>query len=318
MRSTPTLRNMVARSALAVVVAATLAGTLVALSGQRAVAAVSTGQAIVNAAASQSGIPYCEGGGGIHGATVGDGSSTCGAGVKGYDCMSLAQYAVYQVTGQTVPFGGSIPGPGSTFISPSGGVASLQPGDVVFFGGSSLNGYAHSGIYAGNSLIWDALEPGTNVTTHTFAALDSDYGNVYRGAARYSAGSPPPPTTTTTTVATTPLSITTTALPNGTVWTKAHKVTYSQTLAAKGGNPPYRWSIVSGSGALPKGLKLSAAKGTISGKASQAGKFSFTVKVVDKKIKGTQDTATKALSVTIRGHSVGRPCGAVGSSRCRR
>ena len=79
--------------------------------------------------------------------------------------MSLAQYAVYQVTGQTVPFGGSIPGPGSTFISPSGGVASLQPGDVVFFGGSSLNGYAHSGIYAGNNLIWDALEPGTNVMT---------------------------------------------------------------------------------------------------------------------------------------------------------
>jgi cell wall-associated NlpC family hydrolase len=299
MRSSPTLRNMVTRAALALVVAATLSGTVVVLSGQKAVAAVSTGQSIANAAASQSGIPYCEGGGGIHGASVGDGSSTCAAGVKGYDCMSLAQYAVYQVTGQTVPFGGSIPGPGSTFISPSGGVASLQPGDVVFFGGSSLNGYAHSGIYAGNNLIWDALEPGTNVMTHTFAALDSDYGNVYRGAARYSAGSPPPTTTTTTTTAPPSFKITTASLPNGTVYTKLHKATYSQTLAASGGHPPYKWSIV---GALPPGLKLSAAKGTISGKASQAGKFSFTVKAVDKKTKAkppTQHTATKALSITI-------------------
>jgi hypothetical protein len=303
MRSTPTLRNMVARAALALVVAATLSGTVVALSGQRA-AALSTGQAIVYAAASQSGIPYCEGGGGIHGATVGDGSSTCGPGVVGYDCMSLAQFAVYQVTGQTVPFGGSIPGPGSTFISPSGGVASLQPGDVVFFGGSSLNGYAHSGIYAGNNMIYDALEPGTNVTTHTFAALNSDYGNVYRGAARYSAGSPPPPTTTTTTtttVAPPSFKITTASLPNGTVWTKAHKVVYSQTLVASGGNPPDKWSIVSGSGTLPTGLKLSS-KGVISGRATTAGKFSFTVKVLDAKTKAkppTQNTATKGLSITI-------------------
>jgi hypothetical protein len=288
MRSTPTLRNLVARATLALVVATTLSGTAMALSTQPAGAVVSTGQAIVDAAASQSGTHYCEGGGGIHGATVGNGSSTCAAGVKGYDCMSLAQYAVYQVTGQTVPFGGSIPGPGSTFVSPDG-TANLQPGDVVFFGGSSLNGYAHSGIYAGNTAVWDALEPGTNVQTHTFAALLSDYGNVYRGAARYSGGSPPPPPPT--------FSVTTASLPNGTVWTKAHKVTYSQNLAASGGNPPYKWSI--GSGSLPPGLKL-AAKGTIAGKAKTAGKFSFTVKVVDKKTKAkTQNSATKALSITI-------------------
>jgi hypothetical protein len=289
---------MVARAALAVVVAATLSGTVVALSGQRAVAAVSTGQAIVNAAASQSGVAYCEGGGGDNGPTNGDGPPQCPTGVKGYDCMSLAQYAVFQVTGQTVPFGGSIPGPGSTFVSPSGGVASLQPGDVVFFGGSSLNGYAHSGIYAGNNEIWDALEAGVPVSEHTFAQLNSDYGNVYRGAARYSGGT----TTTTTTTTTTPppsFKITTASLPNGSVWTKLHKATYSQTLAATGGHPPYKWSI--SAGALPPGLKL-AAKGTIAGKAKTAGKFSFTVKAVDKKTKAkppTQNTATKALSITI-------------------
>jgi hypothetical protein len=298
MRSTPTLRKMVARAALAVVVAATLAGTVVALSGQRAVAAVSTGQAIVNAAASQSGIPYCEGGGGIHGATVGSNQSKCAPGVKGYDCMSLAQYAVFQVTGQTVPFGGSIPGPGSTFVSASGGPGNLQPGDVVFFGGTSPSTYAHSGIYAGGGEVWDALDVGDTVTTHSFASILSDYGNVYQGAARYSGGT----TTTTTTTTTTPppsFKITTASLPNGSVWTKLHKATYSQTLAATGGHPPYKWSI--SAGALPPGLKL-AAKGTIAGKAKTAGKFSFTVKAVDKKTKAkppTQNTATKALSITI-------------------
>ena len=82
MRSTPTLRKMVARAALALVVAATLPVPSWPSAGNSAVAAVSTGQAIANAAASQSGIPYCEGGGGINGPTVGDGSSTCAAGVK--------------------------------------------------------------------------------------------------------------------------------------------------------------------------------------------------------------------------------------------
>ena len=280
-----------ARAALALVVATTLSGTAIALSGQPAVAAVSTGQSIVNAAASQSPYPYCEGGGGIHGPTVGNGSSTCGPGVKGYDCMSLAQYAVYHVTGYTVPFGGSIPGPGSTFINPDGGTASLQPGDVVFFGGTSLDGYYHSGIYAGNDLVWDALEPGDNVAEHSFATLLSDYGNVYQGAARYSAGSPPPPS----------LAVTTTSLPNGTVWARTDRVTYSENLAANGGNSPYKWSMVSGSGSLPPGLRLRA-KGTISGRATTAGRFTFTVKVLDKKTKTrppTQDVATRSLSITI-------------------
>jgi len=284
MRATPTVRNMVTRAALALVVATTLSGTALALSTQPAVAAVSTGQAIVNAAASQSGIPYCEGGGGINGPTVGNASSTCATGVKGYDCMSLAQYAVYQVTGYTVPFGGAIPGPGSTFINPDG-TTNLQPGDVVFFGGTSPSTYYHSGIYAGNGQVWDALEPGDDVTTHSFNTLLSDYGNVYQGAARYSAGSPPS------------FSVTTASLPNGKVSTKADKVIYSQTLAATGGNPPYRWSVASGS--LPTGLRL-AGKGTITGKATTAGKFSFTVQVVDKKTKTEpQHTATKSLSITI-------------------
>ena len=61
--------------------------------------AASTGAAIVQYAKNEAGIPYCDGGGGINGPTVGGSGSTCAAGVKGFDCMSLAQYAVYQATG---------------------------------------------------------------------------------------------------------------------------------------------------------------------------------------------------------------------------
>jgi cell wall-associated NlpC family hydrolase len=298
MRSTPTLPKMVARAALALVVAATLSGTVVALSGQRAVAAVSTGQAIANAAASQSGIPYCEGGGGIHGATVGDGSSTCKAGVKGYDCMSLAQYAVFQVTGITVPVNGSLPGPGK-FIPPNGTVG-LQPGDAMFFGGPSLDNYSHSAIYAGNGMLYDALEPGDVVQEHTFAAVNSDYGNVYRGAVRYVADT----TTTTTTTPPPPVfGIRTKALGAGTVSIKAHPTTYSQKLKASGGKPPYHWWVVKGSGSLPPGLHLNGGTGVIAGHATKAGSYRFKVGVVDTKTKTTpahQHSAKQALSITIR------------------
>jgi cell wall-associated NlpC family hydrolase len=164
--------------------------------------AVTQQQAIVDAAASQYGVPYCEGGGGVDGPSVGNASSTCATGVKGYDCMSLAQYAVYQGTGITVPLPpADLPGSG-TFIPPDpdngGDTSAIQPGDVVFFGGSSLDNYSHSGIYAGDNEVWDALAPGDVVQEHTFASIYSDYGNVYRGAVQYwktGSSTPQPPVT---------------------------------------------------------------------------------------------------------------------------
>jgi len=88
-------------------------------------------------------------------------------------------------------------------------------------------------------------------------------------------------------------------LPNGVV-----KVSYREKLAASGGNPPYRWSVSSGH--LPDGLHLKKTSGVIAGKAKKQdrGIYTFTVKVVDKKIRtkhhpATQNTATKTLSLTI-------------------
>jgi len=85
------------------------------------------------------------------------------------------------------------------------------------------------------------------------------------------------------------LSITTSALPGGTVG-----AVYSQSLAATGGTPPYTWSLASGS--LPGGLTLSAA-GAITGAASAAGTFIFTIKVAD----SAAFIATKQLSITVIG-----------------
>ena len=95
------------------------------------------------------------------------------------------------------------------------------------------------------------------------------------------------------------LQITTSSLPAG-----ALNSAYSATLAAIGGNPPYKWSV--SAGRLPKGLHLSKTTGTISGTPNKhdGGIYAFTVTVVDKKVHTkhqptTQNTASQALSIAI-------------------
>jgi Putative Ig domain len=70
------------------------------------------------------------------------------------------------------------------------------------------------------------------------------------------------------------LSISTAALPTGTMGTK-----YSKSLTAAGGSKPYTWSIASGS--LPIGLSLAASTGLISGTPTTSGSFPFTAAVID-------------------------------------
>ncbi len=152
-------------------------------------------QAIVDFAASQQGVPYCEGGGGTHGPTVGSASSTCPPGVKGYDCMSLPVYAVYQATGIVLPSNGTQPRGVGTFIPPGNFpyTADLLPGDIVYWGGT-INSYHHSAVYAGNGMVWDDFQPGAHVQLHTMAFLEQSY--TYDGAIRYWTGgqsvTPPP------------------------------------------------------------------------------------------------------------------------------
>jgi hypothetical protein len=95
---------------------------------------------------------------------------------------------------------------------------------------------------------------------------------------------------------TTPLNITTTNLPDGTVGTA-----YNQTVAAEGGTPPYTWSITVG--ALPDGLALNTSTGAITGTPTVANTFNFTMQVQD----AAMDTDTQALSITISDVPPGDP-----------
>lgn len=100
-----------------------------------------------------------------------------------------------------------------------------------------------------------------------------------------SAPTPPPPKPTP------PVTITTTALPYGRVGQS-----YSTTLAASGGAPPYQWLLTGGS--LPAGLELAAATGLLSGTPATTGdQLSLTFKVSDSS--ATAKTASVTLPLTV-------------------
>jgi hypothetical protein len=147
-----------------------------------------TGQAIVAAAASQAGVAYCEGGGGPNGPSPANppGSFTgCPTGTNGFDCMSLAQYAVFQATGIVLSGSAYQPLGAVTFIQP-GDQGALFPGDVVYFGGT-LGNFIHDGIYAGvvNGVpsFWDDLSWGNPVALRPMAA--EEVMQPFDGGARY-------------------------------------------------------------------------------------------------------------------------------------
>ena len=84
-----------------------------------------------------------------------------------------------------------------------------------------------------------------------------------------------------------PLQVTTPSLAAGSVG-----ASYSVTLTATGGAPPYKWSTTGG--ALPTGLQLNSLTGTIAGTPAHGGNFSFTVNVQD-----TSETSSSTLSLAI-------------------
>ena len=68
---------------------------------------------------------------------------------------------------------------------------------------------------------------------------------------------------------------------------------FTHTVPATGGTPPYTWSIASG--ALPGGISLNATTGVLSGTPTAAGSFGVTIQATDSR----SQTAQKALTFTV-------------------
>lgn len=91
------------------------------------------------------------------------------------------------------------------------------------------------------------------------------------------------------TIVVTPITITTTSLPNGTL-----KKAYSAALKETGGKSPFVYSVI---GSLPPGLKMSTA-GAFSGTPTVAGQFTFTVKLTDS-TQPTKMTTTSTFTIVV-------------------
>jgi len=93
-----------------------------------------------------------------------------------------------------------------------------------------------------------------------------------------------------------------TVAPNTPVTVKTTKLaaakvnrSYSKSLAASGGTPPYTWAVSAGS--PPPGLTLGTG-GQLSGTPTATGSYTFTVKVTDST--ATPKAATRAFTVTVK------------------
>ncbi len=152
-------------------------------------------------------------------------------------------------------------------ISISPASATVKAGESMQFSaqvtGTSQTGvtwFASAGVISANGLLQAPSASVTNLTVTATSAAD----NHKRATASVDVTPP----------VRKPI-ISTTSLMPATVG-----VAYSATWAATGGEPPYRWNVISG--ALPLGLQLSTTAGTLSGTPTVAGASSFVVGLSDK------------------------------------
>ena len=178
----------------------------------------------------------------------------------------------------------------------------ISPANPVVAPGGKLQFAAAVGNTSNTAVVWSA-SAGSISATGLFTAPGSGAESITVTATSTAEAAVHSSTVVTITSVPT-LTITTARIPSA-----AQGAAYSESLTATGGQPPYVWSVLSGS--LPTGLQLTASTGTLSGSPTQAGTFTFTVRSTD----AASHTAQKALSLAVS--SSGVACGppAYGCSR---
>jgi Putative Ig domain len=172
----------------------------------------------------------------------------------------------------TISASGTAPLTVTTTTFPNGQVGAAYSATLTATGGTTPYTWtltagtlpAGLSLNAGTGVITGTPTAAANATPLTFTVTDSS-SPVQTQAVSL--------TLTISASGTAPLTVTTTALPNGQVGTS-----YSATLTATGGTTPYSWALTAGT--LPAGLSLNASTGAISGTptaAASATPLSFTV-----------------------------------------
>ncbi len=162
--------------------------------------------------------------------------------------LTISTTSLTPATANT-PYSQTLTGNGGT--APYSWSASGLPAGMTFSGSGVLSG---TPVAAGTvSISFSVRDSAGHTTTASLPLVIQSNGSGSGGS-----GSP---------------SITTSTVPYAVLG-----AAFTQSLAASGGTPPYTWSI--GSGSLPVGLSLSST-GQISGTATRAGVFPFTVQLAD-------------------------------------
>ncbi|MFJ8034728.1 NlpC/P60 family protein [Streptomyces sp. NPDC096032] len=142
-----------------------------------------TARTVIEAALAQRGVPYSWGGGSASGPSYGiccSPSGKSGAGVQGFDCSGLTQYA-YARAGIRLPRTAAAQAGVGRRIPARLGISALKAGDLVFYAyapGRDATIY-HVGIYLGGGRMINAARPGTVVRLDAVGAMSG-----YAGGAR--------------------------------------------------------------------------------------------------------------------------------------
>ncbi len=190
---------------------------------------------------------------------------------------------------QSTTSGVSVPGaPTIGTATVSGTSATVTWTAPASNGGGAITGYVVSPNPSCPAC--GGLSASGSATSTTVTGLSVGVSYTFTVQAQNSAGLGPASAASNAVVAS-PVTITTTSLPNG-----VPGQPYSASLQASGGTAPYTWSVASGS--LPAGLSLSSG-GVISGTPTSAGTSTFTVKATDSSASPGPYSATQQLTITV-------------------